>query len=258
MKIAAVMCTWEEPNMAPLAIESVKDYVDEIVCVDKPGPSRTDLIVQEACDMWGLPCKIYRNDMRLRDARLYAFWKSDADWIVVLDGDEVYHTDGPGGAHRFRELIETGPRACVYRAPMNYLYLDLLHTRTSQPQMAGHRFLYRNEGVKPAGLRDLPQQKGPIVNLPDVYKFNCGVKPLPRIFMRRKHWVTWSKRYDGPLDFDEWLFTFKGKRPEDLVPRDPYAADDVVLYDPEEWGPRPKIIKEHIERGMLTGFEPRI
>lgn len=250
--IAAVMCTWAEPYMAPIAVESVADYVDEIICINKPDKYNTGEIITEACTNHGVKLKLFNSDLKLRYARLYALKKTKCEYVVILDGDEVYHTDGRAGAHKFHELIEAYPDYC-FRAPMNYLYLDFLHTRTTQPQRAGHKFLYpHTDEVTEAGVRDLPHFPR-VVNLPMIYKFNCGVKPLERIYMRRRYWWLWSKQYKGSLDFEDWLFKEHGKTPLDLVPDNPYSRDDVVMYDEVEHGRRPKIINRYIQVGNIYG-----
>jgi len=158
MSISGIMCVWEEEKMAPYAIKSVAPYIDELIVVNKLGRDNTEQVIRESCREHGLTLRLYNSNMKLRDARLQAFKKARGDWCLIVDGDEVYHTDGAVGAHTLQQLVENAPYwGCVYRAPMNYLYLDFKHTRTTQKQMASHKFLYRNdEKVKPNGLKDLP------------------------------------------------------------------------------------------------------
>lgn len=45
--VACVMCTWEERQTAPVAIESSKDFVDRFIIVDKGSEDGTARIIEE-------------------------------------------------------------------------------------------------------------------------------------------------------------------------------------------------------------------
>jgi len=247
--VAGIMCTWEEESMVPTAIDSVKNHIDELIVVNKPGQDNTEETIRDKCASVGLKLILVNNPMKLRFARLHAFTLTDCDWCLIVDGDEVYHTDGEAGLHRLEEL--TSVEAC-YRAPMNYLYLDFFHTRNTQTQHASHKFLYPNNEkiVLMKNKRDLPNYRGEIINLNEVYKFNCGIKPSKRLFYRRRYWWEWSKRYDGELGFYEWVEKHKINA-EKLLPKNPFKQKDVIPYDEKRWGVRPKVIRDLIEKGKM-------
>jgi len=237
--ISGIMCVYEEEKMAPYAIRSVADYIDELIVINKPSTDKTEYVIKETCRDAGLPLHFEDSYLRLRQARLYAFKKARYDWCLIVDGDEVFHTEGPAGAHKLNEIIECG--ISCYRAPMNYLYLDTKHGKRSQPQKAKHRFLYPNDdNVKPRGLRDLPDYDGTIFELNDVFKFNCGIKSPERMY-KRQWWYDWSKLYDGPLTFDEWITenrVYPSKEDMELELR-----ASAVPYDEKEWGVIPKMLR---------------
>jgi hypothetical protein len=46
------MCTWEEEQMAPLAIESTKDFVDRYIVVDKASEAMKRNDKNLGCGLW--------------------------------------------------------------------------------------------------------------------------------------------------------------------------------------------------------------
>ena len=255
MKIAGIMCTLDEEIMAPLAIESIKNFVDELIVIDGGSNDHTVEFIESITDMYKIPLKLeVRADLRLRDARLHAIKLTDADWVLIIDGDEVYHTDRENNIEQLREIMEL-QGACVFRAPMNNLYLDFWTSRTTQAQGAGHKFLYRNDGnIKPAGLRDLPDYDGRQVYLDKVFKFNCSIKTHRRMFMRR-WWYRWSKKYSGSLSFVDYVLDWKGWSLEELDARahkwhkERYTKNDIERYDPDRYGYLPAVIRWFVEEG---------
>jgi len=251
--IAGIMCVWEEETMSPYAIKAIAPYIDELIVINKPGRDDTEGVIKNTCREHGLKLIYENNKLKLRYARMKAFTMTDCDWCLIVDGDEVYHTDGVAGIHTVRQLIDLAPdEGCVYRAPMNYLYLDFLHTRDTQRQMVGHKFLYKNDEkvVQMENKRNLPRYNGTHITLKHIYKFNCGVKPPDRISLRRRYLIRWRKRYDGELDFYPWLETQKyelGKTTLESL----YKRNEVIPYDEKKWGQRPKTIRDMINKGVI-------
>lgn len=255
--VASVICTWDEARMAPLAIESTKDFVDEYIVVDAGSVDGTRKVINECADRWDLKISIYdKPDMRLRFARMFAIEQTDADWILIQDGDEIFHTDGPNSIHNLRTMLDK--ENVVYRAPMNYLYRDLLHTQKKKTRLPGHMFLYHNNGtfsLRPA-KRDLPGYKGNLVNLEKVYKFNCNVKSPKRMFLRN-HWYDWSKT-DAHETYTIEEFVRRKLDVPDLTPvieewYNKRMGENLVRYDETKYGYYPKVIREYIERGLIYG-----
>ena len=256
------MCIWEEARMASLAVESTKDFVDEYVVVDAGSTDGTREILRECGDRHGLNMRIFnRPELRLRHARLYAIEQTDAEWILIQDGDEVYHTDGPGNIESLRTLL--GERDVVYRAPMPYLYLDFLHTHQKHPVQPPHMFLYQNNGTfhLRTGRRDLPGIRGREVVLGRAYKFNCNVKSPRRMFLRN-YWWEWCKATDAHETMTLEEFVKKKLQVDDLNPaieawmQRQHRNPKIIDYSEELYGYYPKVIREYIGRGMIRGYEP--
>lgn len=265
------MCTWNERLMVPLAIESTKDFVDEYVVVDKGSEDGTVNAIEECAERWGLNVHIYvRPDLILRFARLFAIGRADAEWILIQDGDEVFHTDGPNSI--FDLILDE--RNAVYLAPMTYLAGDLLHTCK---QLGGkevarqppHRFLYRNNGTIRLckdkhgyewlpGDDDIPDVDGPEVTLPLVYKFNCNVKSPRKMFMRQ-YTFGWYKASDAwkECTIEEYVRRKLGVRDLEPVIERWYReyCSGLERYNEGRYGYYPKVIRDYIKKGLIRGAE---
>ncbi len=261
--IACVMCTWEESQIAPIAIESAKGFVDRFIVVDKGSEDRTALIIEEFAEKWGLNIDIYvKPDLFLYEARLFAMKKAEEEWILIQDGDEVLHTDGPNGIFNLRRLLKK-LRNVTLCAPMTVLMYDFLHTipRVYQPP---HRFLYYNNRdfieTKTNNVRkeDLPEMFSVELYMQKVYKFNCNVKSDKRMFLRG-FWGEWYKATDAHkkyMNLEDYVKAKLGIK--DLAPlieecvRKTTAG--LVPYKVDKYGYLPKVIRKCIEMGKVRGY----
>lgn len=269
------MCTWDERQMVPLAIESTKDFVDEFVVVDKGSRDGTVDAIKECAERWDLDIRVYvEPSLILRFARLFAIGKTDADWVILQEGDEVFHTDGPNSVFGLKRFLDG--RNAVYRAPQTYLAGDLLHTckhidplhvceqLSRQPP---HRFLYQNNGTirlcknkhgfeRLPGDDDIPDVDGPEVTLPLIYKFNCNVKSPRKLFLRQ-FWFDWCKTSDAwrDCDLEEYVKRRLGVDDLEQATRSWYLKfwEGLERYDENRFGYYPKVIRGYIERGLIRG-----
>jgi len=259
VKVACVMCTWEEKEMVPLAIESSKDFVDRYLVVDKASEDGTVEAIKRCADKWKLDVEIFiRPDLPLREARMFAIEKADEDWILIQDGDEISHTDGPNSIFSLKKLFRF--RHIVFHTPMTILTGDLLHTEPPYVQPP-HPFLYHNNGtIYPAeGRRDIPDMIGVNILLSRVYKFNCRVKPPKRMFLRQ-YWAEWCistnsfKRY---RNIEDYVKAKLGLDNLDDHVEEWYTNYMAALkpYDQKKYGYYPKVIGECIRRGQIRGYE---
>mgnify|MGYP001024343278 CR=1 FL=1 len=257
------MCTWEEGRVAPIAIESSKDFVDYFIVVDKGSEDGTAKAIEELAEKWGLDIEIHiRPDLFLYEARLFAMKRAQEDWILVQDGDEVFHTNGPNSVFRLRRLLKKFGHV-TFCAPMTVLMYDFLHTmpRVHQPP---HRFLYYNNGciiegkTNAAKKEDLPSIFGIELHLKNVYKFNCNVKSDKRMFLRG-FWGEWYKATNAHRRYANLEDYVKAKLGlQDLTPlveecvRETTAG--LIPYDQDRYGYYPKVIRNHIEKGLVRGY----
>lgn len=87
--VTAVINTLNEEKNLPRAINSVKDFVDEIVVVDMNSDDNTQKLAR------ALGAKVYEHERThyVEPARNFAISKATSDWILVLDADErIPHT----------------------------------------------------------------------------------------------------------------------------------------------------------------------
>lgn len=93
------MIVKSEEQFLPACLESVKDYVDEIIIVDTGSTDSTVEIAKE----YG--AKIYHHawENSFSKARNYSLKYANSDWILILDADEeVDNVD----AHKLKEVIK--------------------------------------------------------------------------------------------------------------------------------------------------------
>lgn len=259
MRIACVMCTWEEKQTVPLAIESTKDFVDRYIVVDKDSEDGTVDVIKECRDKWKLDIDIYnRPDLPLYQARLFAFNKANEDWILIQDGDEIFHTDGPNSIFKLKKLLRF--RNIVYATPMTTIMGDFLHTNRYFPKQPSHAFLFHNNHTFYLERRgDIPEMMGAKIALSKVYKFNCNVKSPKRMFLRAQFWNEWCidtdafKRYDT---VEEYAKAKLGTKNLDKYIKEWYNniyAPLLMPYDEKKFGYYPLVIRKYIERGMIRG-----
>jgi len=261
MKIACIMCTWEERQMVPLAIESSKDFVDRYIVVDRASEDDTVRVIEECAEKWELDVDIYsRPDLLLRQARMFAIEKADEEWILIQDGDEVFHTDGPNRIFSLRKFLKY--RNIVFQTPMTVLAGDFLHTNRVPPTQPPHAFLYHNNHsfYLPKDRGDIPHMMGILVPLSRVYKFNCwGIKSSRRIFLRQ-YWSEWCRRTNAFLEYASVEEYVKAKLDVDEL--DEHVKkwynqfmNGLKQYNERRYGYYPKVIREYIKLGKVRGYE---
>jgi len=254
--VACIMCTYKEEEMVQLAIESTKDFVSRYVVVDK---DRSTIPPIEHCrDRWNLNIEIYiKPNLNLRESRAFALTKVDEPWILIQDGDEVFHTDGPNSIFTLRRYMN---RPHIYfTAPKNRLVGDFNHTSPTVPQQGPHRFLFHNNGTvrAPKPPADIPVMSGWRITLSKPYIFNCLVKTPRRTFLKQ-FWRNWNKETSDHteytnierfvieglhIDIDTMLETWYEKFMANLIP-----------YEEDRWGYYPKIIRREIRRETKLGI----
>lgn len=244
--VACIMCTWGEELITPLAIESSKNFVSKYIVVDKDGET---VPVIEACrDKWDLDMEIYiKPKMSLREARSFALTRIEEPWILIQDGDEIFHTDGPNSIYNLRRFMNR-PHT-ILMTTMNCLCGDIWHTSATFPQQPYHMFLYHNNGTlkAPSFQWDLPIMKGWKIYLTGPFKFNCSIKSPKRIFLRQfwKKWCQDTKKYitypniedyvtddlniNIEIEFEKWYKKY---------------FETLILYDEEKFGYYPKVIRK--------------
>lgn len=199
--VAGLIATWDEGLMIRYALESSKDFVSRYVIIDKDGS--TVPYIEECKDAWDLDVEIHvRPELNRRESRAFGITRICEPWILLQDGDEVFHTDGPRSIQSLREFMDR-PNV-VYCTPIVLLMGDLQHTHPKYPIMPPHPFLYHNNGTIRVRAyartreEDLPIMDGWKIGLPEPYKFNCRIKPRVRIGLQGRKMPLFDVRKFGP------------------------------------------------------------
>jgi tetratricopeptide (TPR) repeat protein len=96
--LSLCMIVRDEENFLPTCLESVKDYVDEIIVVDTGSTDRTVEIATK------YNAKIYHHpwENSFSKARNYSLSYATCDWVLILDADEEVEKED---ACKLREVI---------------------------------------------------------------------------------------------------------------------------------------------------------
>ncbi len=195
--VACLIATWDEGLMIRYALESSKDFVRRYVIIDKDGS--TVPFIEYCRDAWELDIEIHvKPELNLRESWAFGITRIDEPWILIQDGDEVFHTDGPKSIERLRKFMDR-PNV-VYCAPKVLLMGDLYHTHPKHTIMLPHQFLYHNNGTlrAPSPKKDHPVMDGWKIGLPDPYAFNCRIKSRVRIQLQGRKMPLFDARKFGP------------------------------------------------------------
>ncbi len=247
--------------MVALAIESTKDFVDSYVVVDN-SDDRTLDIIRECQRRWGLEMKIFHKpDLPdLAEKRYWAMRQSKADWLMFVDGDHVFHTDGPSAVQQIRPCLEDLEDA-VWFSTSNYLWGppgSFATWRSAMPDqkdpiLIPHPFLYRNSpkleaclGVFTADLPHLPESRYREFPTPPAFWDVCCKSPK-RLFLRG-----WLIQWRTAQDYERYptLETFVRAQlhPATLEERLPSwwegEARWLFPYDEQRWGYYPKTLRQ--------------
>lgn len=109
VKISVVINTLNEERNLPRALDSVKDFADEVVVVDMRSEDRTiEIATQFGAKVFGHERMGY-----VEPARNFAIQKARGDWIFILDADEKL----PMSLAKWIKNEIKAPKADYYRIP---------------------------------------------------------------------------------------------------------------------------------------------
>ena len=97
MRIASHTIVKNEDRYLWFAINSIADFVDEIVIWDTGSSDDTLKIIQDLIDKYSNKIKFEKHNIddprKVTDLRQKMLVKNTADWVVMVDGDEVWWRD---------------------------------------------------------------------------------------------------------------------------------------------------------------------
>jgi len=144
--ITAAMPIYNQEYTVPMAIESTMEWVNEYIVVDHGCTDRSIEIVKEYQKKYGLNVKLFKlpNTMPLWEVRLFTFKQATGDWIVVADGDHIFHTDGPYNVRNFISQYLSKLRPVTYCVPLVRLVGGLNMRPKGNWIQPPHPTFYRN------------------------------------------------------------------------------------------------------------------
>ena len=244
-EITAIMCVWDEQENIKYAIESSKDFVSKYIVVDKNGETIPEIRILQ--QKYNLNIDYYTKPyLNLRESRLFALNKVDAKWVLILDGDEVLHTDGEYNIINLKKLM-VYPNL-IFRTRMNVYLKDKYHTRSIQNSY--HVFLfYNNKTTYFVKNRDIPNLKGRVINLKGIYKHNLyGLKNKKRLYYRQNFWLDYEKSglQSKFSSIEEYVKKYKEINVTDETIDNWYECytQNILPYDEKLLGYKPKVLRE--------------
>lgn len=144
MRISVVMNTLNEERRLPYALRSVRDWVDEIIVVDMYSDDRT----AEIAEAFGARVFMHDRVGYADPARAYALARATADWIFILDADELVP---PRLAGRLRAIVAADDVDVVDLPWLNYLLGAPLSGAGWGPTQDHHQRFFRAGWVEATG-----------------------------------------------------------------------------------------------------------
>lgn len=143
VRISAVINTLNEEARLPLALRSLKPWVDEIVVVDMHSDDRT----VEVARSLGAVVHEHERVGYVEPARAFAVSKATGDWILVLDADEIVP---PTLARRLRAIADDDSCDAVRLPHVNWILGRVIaHSGWGAAQNGHYRF-FRRGAVRPS------------------------------------------------------------------------------------------------------------
>jgi len=234
--------------MADIVLESSKDFVNRYIIVDKNG--ETLPIINITADILDLNVETFvKPSLSLKEARLFAIEKTDEPWILIQDGDEVFHTDGPYAITNLRYHMNR-PNV-FFCTRMTMLKGDFKHTRPKRQIQPFHKFLYHNNGTLGSKFpnENLPNARAWRIDLDGIWKFNCVIKHPKRMYLRT-FWDQWCKNNDYYKEYpniEDYVSEELGIDVEDEY-KEWYSDmfDSLIPYDEKRLGTYPEVIRRRL------------
>lgn len=140
-RISAVVNTLNEEARLPLALRSLKPWVDEIVVVDMHSDDRTAEIARS----FGAVVHQHERVGYVEPARAFAVGKATGDWILILDADEIVPR---ALARRLRSIADHGSVDAVRLPRANWILGEVIAHSGWGASQDGHLRFFRRGAVR--------------------------------------------------------------------------------------------------------------
>lgn len=213
------MVVRDEEMCCGMTIETVKDYIDEIVLVDHSSNDMTVDIITQRCKKHKIPLHKFtmKHNHTLVDLRAKALVeaaKLNPDWFFIIDGDMVFNTNDIN----IRRIIRGYPYEQYWFNTLN-IYGDMNHYDGIN---IPHLWLFKNVKTIYATASylcpfHLRSPKTPFLgwNL-------SGIKSIDHLFRRYQLWFSraWNRGHKTNLGVDDFINRyFDGSPTTDYINR---------------------------------------
>ena len=259
MEICGCMVTYNEAENVEMAIESSKEICDRMVIVDDGSTDNTVELIKQSCEKHRLDYNLIRRKYTgmIHDTRDLALKNCKGDWILVTDGDFIWHTSGRNNVKGLKSLAKKYNNQNVHLYfPLAFLYGDYWHTLTNRPIGYPHPYFIKNNKslhcVKDKRFFRYTT-KQPIIKKSSntIYGFHAGGVKSARMLMYRRFWTPWReyekfKKWPTAWDYVRYCVGDNIKLASCRYFRDYMKA--FSKYDTTKHGYYPYILKQKMKR----------
>ncbi|RCR69773.1 glycosyltransferase family 2 protein [Larkinella punicea] len=206
--LSVVIITLNAERTLKLALESVVEWVDEVIVVDS---GSTDATLTIASDF---NCRVtYRKFNGFGPQKQYAIDQAKNDWVLVLDADEIVTEQL---ANEIAALFVGEPIHAGYTLPRNLIFLGRILRHSGQNRQPVLRLFNRHHGrMTPVPVHESVQVEGSIGQLSGIL-IHYSYGSLHDYVLKMNHYTTLSaeemalrhKKANIPLQGLRFLFTF--------------------------------------------------
>jgi len=261
MKISGSMVVYNEADNIEMALLSTKDFCNEMIIVDDYSDDGTPNIIKKVCKREGIKYKLIypkKEDRgKIYETRSLSLKNCTGDWILVVDGDFIFHTSGTNNIQNILKEIKGKENMNInLYFPMVFLYGDYWHTIIHRPIGIPHPYFIKNTNsliCKRDNRFFKYQSNTPIIKqqTSTMYGFHAGGVKTPRMLLYRRYWTEWRELNRFDLYPDCWDYV-KSKVGDNIEEKSKIYFRDYmksyIPYDSKRYCYYPAILKEKMNR----------
>jgi glycosyltransferase involved in cell wall biosynthesis len=204
--VAAVLVARNEEKNLPFALRSVAGWVGEIVVVDMDSTDRTVEIARS------FGAVVHRHEpVGFADpARAFAIAQVTAEWVVMLDADELVT---PGLRDSIREAIASGQTDAIWLPYSNYLFGRRMSASSWGYRRSRHLRVFRRDAIEFTDRIHhfmAPKSAARVTTIP----YSAGVSVIHFNYRSIRQFVEKTNRY---TDIEAAQAREEGRRPPNVL-----------------------------------------
>ena len=241
--ITVSMTVKDEEYTVYNCIRSLRRVADKFIIVDNGSTDNTvDEIARVKRDFF-IDLELHRKpEMNFIQCRNFINDRIKEGWVIIADGDFIYHTSGKDNILQIKEIFEKTTRPTIYAMPFICLDGDLEHykpcIKTGTPLMSPHKYFYRRDWVNGFRLRGRFPYLDTSASV-RFLRFNAiyhlkGVKPDEKLWIRR-FWTDWRQKHHPEYNVSLDQYIDSKTKPGD---REKYLENyfkSLKPFNPADW-----------------------